>query len=91
MAVEMNMSVSGYSKIERGEIDLTVLKLQKIALILNVSVSDILNFDTIGVFGYSNNDCVRSQSANYENASSNTQKYIVMLEAEIERLKGLLA
>ncbi|MNR45811.1 helix-turn-helix protein [compost metagenome] len=91
MAVEMNMSVSGYSKIERGEIDLTVLKLQKIALILNVSVSDILNFDTIGVFGDSNNGCVRSQSANYENASSNTQKYIVMLEAEIERLKGLLA
>lgn len=29
VASELDMSVSGYSKIERGEIDLTITKLQK--------------------------------------------------------------
>lgn len=34
VASELEMSVSGYSKIERGEIDLTITKLQKISEVL---------------------------------------------------------
>lgn len=46
VAGEVEMSMSGYSKIERGEVDLTVSKLIKIAKVLDVSVEFILKFDT---------------------------------------------
>jgi transcriptional regulator with XRE-family HTH domain len=45
VAGELQMSTSGYGKIERGEIDLTLSKLYKIAAIFNVSITDLLFFD----------------------------------------------
>lgn len=94
LASELDMSVSGYSKIERGEIDLTVSKLQKIADILDVSVSEILNFDATNIFNISNNKEVQNignEINNTSNSNNNvddyTKKYILMLESEIERLK----
>ena len=41
----LGMTVSGYSKIERGEVDLSISKLYKIASILNIEVDLILNFN----------------------------------------------
>lgn len=49
MADELKMSTSGYGKIERGEVDLTVSKLKKIAKALGVSVEFIFKFD-LGIF-----------------------------------------
>ena len=49
MADELKMSTSGYGKIERGEVDLTVSKLKKIAIALGVSVEFIFKFD-LGIF-----------------------------------------
>lgn len=95
IATELDMSVSGYSKIERGEIDLTLSKLQKIAEILNVSPSEILNFDVTNIFNIANNQQVQglgSKSSSIVNNSNTTdeytRKYILKLEEEIERLKG---
>jgi transcriptional regulator with XRE-family HTH domain len=93
LAAELDMSLSGYSKIERGEIDLTVSKLQKIANVLQVSVSEILDFDANSIFKIQNN--IETQSSRKEiNIPNNpdtvdvyTRKYILMLENEIERLK----
>ena len=45
VAAELEMSTSGYGKIERGEIDLTISRVVQIAKILSVSVFDILFFD----------------------------------------------
>lgn len=45
VAAELKMSTSGYGKIERGEVDLTVSKLKKIAEVLGVSVEFIFRFD----------------------------------------------
>jgi transcriptional regulator with XRE-family HTH domain len=45
VAGEMDMSTSGYGKIERGEVDLTISKISRIAAILGVSISDLLFFD----------------------------------------------
>jgi len=50
VAAELAMSTSGYGKIERGEVDITVTKLIRLAAILEVSVSFILNFDINGIF-----------------------------------------
>ncbi len=50
---ELNMSTSGYGKIERGEIDLTISKLFKISVILEVSIQDLLFFDSSNFFNNS--------------------------------------
>ncbi len=45
VADELNMSTSGYGKIERGEVDLTISKLIRIAQVFNVSIDFIFRFD----------------------------------------------
>jgi transcriptional regulator with XRE-family HTH domain len=45
VAAELKMSMSGYGKIERGEVDLTVSKLIEISKILDVSIEFIFKFD----------------------------------------------
>ena len=87
VASELDMSVSGYSKIERGEIDLTLTKLQKISEVLGVSASDILNFDVTNIFNISNNQQVQGLGSKESNITNNlnkvddyTEKYIKILE-----------
>lgn len=91
MAGELSMSLSGYSKIERGEIDLTISKVYKIAEVLHVEVPQILNFDATQVFTMSNNNHVNGAGAkeNTFNIKGDEyrEKYIKMLEEEINRLK----
>jgi transcriptional regulator with XRE-family HTH domain len=53
VADELSMSTSGYGKIERGEVDLTLSKLGKIAKVLEVSVDFIFKFDVSNFFGES--------------------------------------
>lgn len=50
VADELKMSTSGYGKIERGEVDLTVSKLVKIAKVLNVTIEFIFKFDVSNFF-----------------------------------------
>lgn len=50
VADELKMSTSGYGKIERGEVDLTISKLNKIAEVLDVSIEFIFKFDVSHFF-----------------------------------------
>ena len=43
VAHEMGMSLSGYSKLERGEVDWTLTKLGQIAAILEVPVAELFD------------------------------------------------
>jgi transcriptional regulator with XRE-family HTH domain len=45
VAAELKMSASGYGKIERGDVDLTVSKLIEISKVLEVSTEFIFKFD----------------------------------------------
>lgn len=45
VAAELHMSTSGYGKIERGEVDLTLSKLNNIANVLGVSIDFIFKFN----------------------------------------------
>jgi transcriptional regulator with XRE-family HTH domain len=58
----MEMSTSGYGKIERGEIDLTISKISRIAGILGISVSELLFFDVSLIFNASKNREVTKDS-----------------------------
>jgi transcriptional regulator with XRE-family HTH domain len=50
VSCELGMSTSGYGKIERGEVDLTVTKIIRLAAILEVSVSFNFNFNINDIF-----------------------------------------
>ena len=50
VAAELKMSASGYGKIERGDVDLTVTKLLEISKVLNVSIEFIFKFDVSVLF-----------------------------------------
>ena len=88
LADKLEMSLSGYSKLERGEVDITLTKLYRIADILEVSVSQILDFDASQIFnikdyGVANVD-IKSQTNNYNDEYKD--KYIKLLESAVERL-----
>jgi transcriptional regulator with XRE-family HTH domain len=95
LASDLKMSLSNYSKIERGEIDLTISRVHEIANILEIDVSQILNFDATQIFNISNNQLVQGVNAKQENvhfhADDYKEKYIKMLEEEIKRLKKIKA
>lgn len=50
MADELGLSLGGYGKIERDETDITISRLNKIAEVLDTSISTILSFDSNQVF-----------------------------------------
>lgn len=93
MAADLNMSLSGYSKIERDEVDLTISRIQQIAQVLEVDISQILNFDATQIFNITNNQLVQgfgSRVENHNHSDEYREKYIKMLESENERLKKLV-
>ena len=90
VASELDMSLSGYSKIERGETELSLGKLNKIALVLGVDPAQILSFDASQVFNISNNENVNAgmKTQNVYNCEGEVlNKYTKLLEEEIVRLK----
>ena len=78
MAEKMNMSPSGYAKIERGVTRLQYDKLVQIAQIFNVSLSDLVDNDKGVIFFMNENG--NNTSANYYSGD-----YSIMFE--IEKLK----
>lgn len=90
VAGELNMSVSGYSKIERGEVDITLKKLIQMCEILDVSVSQLLAFDTKDIFRYSHSNVQTHNAKSEMNVYADTYlaKYVNLLEEEVNRLKN---
>lgn len=82
VATQLNMSSGGYSKIERGETKLYIEKLQKIAQVFNVNMSELLDDDSKDIF-----ICINGDNSNHSNIkySGNTE-----LNHEIEKLQLML-
>ncbi|MPS73308.1 MAG: XRE family transcriptional regulator [Chryseobacterium sp.] len=93
IADRLDLSVSAYGKIERNETDVTVSRIQQIAEILQIEMSQILNFDVSQIFNISNNNVVQATGGKADNmhfyGDEYREKYIKMLETEVERLKSL--
>jgi transcriptional regulator with XRE-family HTH domain len=90
MASDLDLSVSGYSKLERGEVEITLKRLCEIAEVLDVEVSQILNFNSQTIFNISNSQGVQGYdqggSYHFHQEDKYREKYIEMLEKEIQRL-----
>ena len=91
LAADLGLSASGYSKIERGEIELTISRLYQIATALDVTAQQIMEFDVSKVLG--NNADGRENSDGSISKSYHNDlmfKYIDKLEDENLRLKSEL-
>jgi transcriptional regulator with XRE-family HTH domain len=93
IASDLNMSVSGYSKIERGEIELTLNRICEISEILDVELSQLLNFDVTTIFNISNSQGVQGYDKGghyYFNTDNYRDKYIEHLEQSVEMYKEMV-
>lgn len=91
MADQLELSLSGYGKIERNETDISISKLDKIAKILHTDVNTILSFDEKHIFNITENKqaniSMRDQHINQmELIEIITQQY----KEEITHLKGII-
>ena len=89
MAEKMNMSPSGYAKIERGETRLQYDKLVQIAQIFNVSLSDLVDNDK-GVIFFMNKKG-NNTSANYYSGDHSIMFEIEKLKLQLIHKDELLA
>ena len=83
MAERMNMSPSGYAKIERGETKLNIEKLQAIAQIFNIDIIDLMTNDGKNII-VNINESGENTNTNYSNNNE-------VLAKEIEHLKNTIA
>jgi transcriptional regulator with XRE-family HTH domain len=91
LAADLGLSASGYSKIERGEIELTISRLYQIATALDVTAQQIMEFDVSKVLG-NNSDGRENGDGSISKSYHNDLmfKYIDKLEDENLRLKSEL-
>lgn len=89
MANKMNMSLSGYAKIERGETKLHYDKLVQIAQIFNMNLSDLVDSDR-GIF-FSMNDNGDNNSLTYYSSSEATLIELEKLRLSLSHKDELLA
>lgn len=83
MAEKLELSINGYSKIERGETQLTVPRLQQIAEILDIDVNRLIQDDgqdVVILIGENSAHCLHSSINMYGSGTAETI-------AEIEKLK----
>ena len=91
MASELDLSLSGYGKIERNETDISVSKLEKIAKILDTDISSILSFDEKHVFNISENKQANvSMRDQYINQLDLIDRIIAQYREEIQFLKDII-
>ena len=91
MAEELDLSLSGYGKIERNETDISVSKLEKIAKILDTDISSILSFDEKHVFNISENKQANiSMRDQYINQLDLIDRIIAQYREEIQFLKDII-
>ncbi len=83
MAGKLNMSVSGYSKIERGETKVALSKLKKVSEILGIDVMELMSLGEKNIYfvniGDSNNGNIISSPAELA-LENQKQKLIIELK-----------
>lgn len=84
MAEKMNMSLSGYAKIERGETNLNLYKLKKIAGIFEIDILELIASQDRG------NLFLISKNSGYTNTNNYYGDRENGIDAEIERLKLII-
>lgn len=93
MANQLNMSLSGYAKIERGEVDLTITRLEQIAQIFGYTTTELIEMgklNTLTIQRKSDPLFVENSTTKLPTGVSDKDLYIEFLEQRISELKKRL-
>jgi transcriptional regulator with XRE-family HTH domain len=90
MADQLGVTQAGYSKIEKGKTILSYIKLVEIARILEVSVEDVISFDSQRYFN-SFNKVRGNNNGSIQINSDNTATLEALYEDKIKLLEKLLS
>jgi transcriptional regulator with XRE-family HTH domain len=91
MANQLDLSISGYGKIERDETDLSLGKLEKIATVLGVDINKILSFDEKQIFNFDNShNAMVSMGNQHINGLELIEKFANQYQEENKYLKALV-
>lgn len=82
MANALEMTPSGYGKIERNETEVSYQKLEKIADILGIKVEDIINFNESFIFNVMHNQTGNGYVVNHISTSDNEKKLYEQIIAQ---------
>lgn len=85
VAEKLGMSVTGYAKLERGESQIRVERLEQIAQILDVKPSELMYADTNGVIVFNNSNDNFSNSTHFSLALGDPA-----LQSEIDHLRYII-
>jgi len=89
IANQLDISIRAYSKIEKGETQLTINRLNKLSEILEVSVQEILGFNASIIF---NNNPVDQKGGHYVAYNNTEIEYLKKLyDDQIQNLKEEIA
>ncbi len=95
VAEQVGMTTSGYSRIERGEVRVSIERLEQIARALGVQPNDLTNFDENVFFtnyGTANDNSfsIRADKELLQQVIATYEARIADLKDEIEFLRGVL-
>ncbi|MEX2596650.1 MAG: helix-turn-helix transcriptional regulator [Salibacteraceae bacterium] len=93
MSDELGISQAAYSKIERGETEISFENVERIANILGMSLNDLIAFDEQVIFNVSHNQtAITTNSVLYQNNSESKQLHekMALLERELACLKEII-
>lgn len=82
MANALEMTPSGYGKIERNETEVSYQKLERIADILGIKVEDIINFNESFIFNVMHNQTGNGYVVNNISTSDNEKKLYEQIIAQ---------
>ena len=91
MANKLEITQSAYGKIENESVKITIERLQKIAEILNVELSNLINSNNQNIFNQCNNHTANGYIENQYNDLKEAYNQIIKSKDEqIELLKKML-
>ena len=89
MAEALNISIGGYSKIERDETEITLNRLGQIAKVLEIDIETILRFDSKNIFNQTHNKTATQNGVVHNQQIINESKYDDVLK-KVDELFELL-
>ena len=88
MAEKLELSLNGYANIERGDTDVQISRLEKLADIFGIGLLELLNFGERNVFYLvADNSKNFNQCYNLQSTDSSNEKNELEHELEIARLR----
>ena len=91
MAAKLNLSASGYAKIEQGERGLDFPKLEKIAIALGMELTELLEFNDKSIICLINENSQLNQNGNDIRTDAEAAAEIENLQLKIRHYEEMLA